>query len=156
MPVRIFIMPNSLDEALATSQGAPNVPDGPRSKGPTSNSTKSNHPSSNLPSASQDTEPKTGITYACQDKLPKLPIPDLESTCKKYLEALKPLQSAREHEDTIAAVQEFLKNDGPKLQERLKKYATRKSSYIEQFCKLSFLKRLVPYDLYGSCIEWLD
>lgn len=78
---------------------------------------------------------KPGITYAAQEKLPKLPIPELESTCKKYLEALKPLQSAREHQDTIAAVDEFKKRDGPDLQERLKKYATGKSSYIEQFCE---------------------
>jgi carnitine O-acetyltransferase len=73
--------------------------------------------------------------FGNQDALPKLPIPDLESTCKKYLESLLPLQSAREHEDTKAAVQEFLKTDGPELQEKLKTYSTSKTSYIEQFCK---------------------
>lgn len=139
MPVRVFIMPNSLDEALATSQGAPNAPDGLPSKERTSNTTDSDPQPSKLPSESQVMEPKAGITYAYQDKLPKLPIPDLESTCKRYLEALKPLQSTREHECTIAAVQEFLKKDGPQLQDRLKKYATGRSSYIEQFCKLSFV-----------------
>lgn len=77
---------------------------------------------------------KPGITYAGQDKLPKLPIPDLESTCKKYLDALKPLQTAQEQEETEGAVQEFLKGEGPELQARLKKYATGKTSYIEQFC----------------------
>lgn len=73
-------------------------------------------------------------TFASQDKLPKLPIPDLESTCKKYLTALKPLQTHREHRDSVGAVQQFLKADGPELNERLKKYATGKTSYIEQFC----------------------
>lgn len=77
---------------------------------------------------------KQGITFAAQDKLPKLPIPDLEATCKRYLGALEPLQTAREHNDTERAVEEFLRGDGPELQERLKKYATGKSSYIEQFC----------------------
>jgi carnitine O-acetyltransferase len=48
---------------------------------------------------------------------------------------VKPLQTKREHADTVAAVREFLKTDGPELQERLKKYANNKSSYIEQFCK---------------------
>lgn len=81
-------------------------------------------------------EHKPGITFAGQDKLPKLPIPELESTCRKYLDALKPLQSIHEHEETEAAVQEFLENEGPELQARLKKYATGKTSYLEQFCKL--------------------
>ena len=75
-----------------------------------------------------------GITFAGQDGLPKLPIPDLESTCKKYLESLKPMQSPREHSDTTFAIQEFLAQDGPELQEKLKTYAQGKTSYIEQFC----------------------
>lgn len=86
-------------------------------------------------STSTPTPTKKGVTFANQDSLPKLPIPDLESTCRKYLESLAPLQSPREHEETRAAVHEFLKTDGPELQERLKKYASSKTSYIEQFCK---------------------
>lgn len=77
---------------------------------------------------------KPGITFAAQEKLPKLPIPDLESTCKKYLASLDPLQDAREHRESERAVDEFLRTDGPGLQEKLKEYATGKSSYIEQFC----------------------
>ncbi|KAL1978885.1 hypothetical protein VTN31DRAFT_1744 [Thermomyces dupontii] len=80
-----------------------------------------------------------GITFAHQDSLPKLPIPDLESTCRKYLEALYPLQTPREHEETKAAVQDFLRTDGPQLQEKLKKYASSKTSYIEQFWYDSYL-----------------
>lgn len=76
-----------------------------------------------------------GVTFAHQDRLPKLPIPELASTCKKYLAALKPLQSAREHSDTRQAVEEFMKHEGPELQEKLKKYAEGQTSYIEQFCK---------------------
>ena len=82
-----------------------------------------------------DNQSKPGITFAAQDKLPKLPIPDLESTCKKYLASLDPLQTAREHADSERAVDEFLRTDGPGLQEKLTQYATGKSSYIEQFCK---------------------
>jgi carnitine O-acetyltransferase len=75
-----------------------------------------------------------GITFAHQDSLPKLPIPPLETTCQKYLDVLCPLQTPREHEETKAAVEEFLKADGPNLQEKLKEYASSKTSYIEQFC----------------------
>ncbi|WPH01091.1 Hypothetical protein R9X50_00392600 [Acrodontium crateriforme] len=82
---------------------------------------------------------KPGVTFAAQEKLPKLPIPDLEATCKKYLQSLDPLQTAREHADSERAVEEFLRNEGPELQEKLKKYATGKSSYIEQFWYDSYL-----------------
>lgn len=79
-----------------------------------------------------------GITFAAQDKLPKLPIPELASTCKKYIEALKPLQTPREQSDTQQAVDDFLSNEGPELQEKLMQYAQGKTSYIEQFCKSTF------------------
>jgi carnitine O-acetyltransferase len=82
---------------------------------------------------------KPGITFAAQDKLPKLPIPELEHSLTRYLAALKPLQSGREHAETQQAVEEFLKAEGPELQEKLKKYATGKTSYIEQFCKSMYL-----------------
>ncbi|ODA81037.1 hypothetical protein RJ55_03999 [Drechmeria coniospora] len=88
--------------------------------------------------AAYDTK-KGGITFASQDKLPKLPIPDLESTCQNYLEVLKPLQTPSEAAETHSAVSEFLKNDGPDLQEKLKKYAHGKTSYIEQFWYDSYL-----------------
>ena len=88
---------------------------------------------------------KGGITFASQDKLPRLPIPDLSETCKKYLAALKPLQTHREHAETRMAANEFLKQDGPELQEKLKKYAARKSSYIEQFCKFAGQIKDFPY-----------
>jgi carnitine O-acetyltransferase len=80
-----------------------------------------------------------GITFAAQDKLPKLPIPDLHQTCKRYVASLDPLQTAREHSNTERAVDEFLRNDGPQLQEKLKEYAQGKTSYIEQFWYDSYL-----------------
>lgn len=89
--------------------------------------------------ASEQQGQKPGITFAAQDKLPKLPIPELDSTMTKYLAALKPLQTPREHAETKQAVEEFLKSDGPELHERLKKYANGKTSYIEQFCRLGSL-----------------
>ena len=80
---------------------------------------------------------KKGLTFANQDSLPKLPIPDLEATCRRYQEALSALQTPREQEETRLAVQDFLKTDGPPLQEKLKNYASSKTSFIEQFCMFS-------------------
>lgn len=79
------------------------------------------------------------MTFANQPLLPKLPIPDLESSCRKYLDALRPLQTPSEREDTKAAVDEFLRTDGPVLQEKLKNYASSQTSYIEQFWYDSYL-----------------
>ncbi|RYP29235.1 hypothetical protein DL767_006834 [Monosporascus sp. MG133] len=136
--VRIFAMPKSLGETLNGSPLASvprSVPDLPTEE---SISTKPEHPRVAMTTVSE--APKEGgITFAAQDSLPKLPIPELESTCTKYLAALKPLQSPREHAETKAAVQEFLKQDGPYLQEKLRSYAIGKTSYIEQFWYDSYL-----------------
>lgn len=121
MPSRVFNMAKSLDESLAELDAVPTghqkVEDSPRQKG----------------HASQP----SGITYAHQSYLQKLPIPELQDTCRRYLDAVRPLQTPREHEETIAAVKEFMKTDGPELQERLLRYAASKASYIERFCKLN-------------------
>lgn len=82
---------------------------------------------------------KPGITFAHQDKLPQLPIPDLDGSCKKYLASLKPLQSPKEHSDSVQSINEFLRSDGPVLQDKLKKYASGKANYIEQFWYDSYL-----------------
>ncbi|KAL6154233.1 carnitine O-acetyltransferase yat1 [Exserohilum turcicum] len=103
-------------------------------------STQSYSPEAQAPLANH-TNPhsKPGITFAHQDSLPKLPIPELESSCKKYIAALKPLQTPKEHSDTVHAVEDFLKSEGPVLQEKLKKYASGKANYIEQFWYDSYL-----------------
>ena len=129
MSVRTFTMPTSLGETLSSK---------PYSAGTDALSSRSDQTSSN---GSQQRHSRPGSTFSAQDRLPRLPIPELSNTCNKYLEALKPLQSAREHQDTTIAVQDFLKADGQELNERLKKYATGKTSYIEQFCMLSLEAR---------------
>jgi carnitine O-acetyltransferase len=123
----------SLDKVVASSSPPKSTPaESNRSKPPAKETPKS------LPVPDNKTEKPVmttqGVTFASQEKLPKLPIPDLDKSCNKYLSSLRPLQSAREHAETEVAVQEFLRAEGPELQEKLKKYATGKSSYIEQFC----------------------
>ncbi|KAH6621092.1 Choline/Carnitine o-acyltransferase-domain-containing protein [Chaetomium sp. MPI-SDFR-AT-0129] len=166
--VRIFTSPRSLGETLSSSspvqQLSPttttprSVPDLPielptrpvdyqserqsekhtQNQNQNQNQNQSNSPAP-MSDASREDKPKGGVTYAHQDDLPKLPIPDLESSLDKYLVALKPLQSAREHAETKHAVQAFLRNEGPELNEKLKKYAEARTSYIEQFWYDSYL-----------------
>jgi carnitine O-acetyltransferase len=89
-------------------------------------------------------EPCDGETFKHQNKLPKLPIPDLEATLQRYLTVLKPLQSRSAHEETKLAVEDFLANEGPQLQSKLSTYATDKSSYIEEFWYDSYLQYTDP------------
>ena len=64
----------------------------------------------------------TGVTFAAQDSLPRLPIPDLEETLEKFQYRLEALQTEEQRAETKRVVQEFLEGDGPKLQEALRAY----------------------------------
>ena len=131
-------MPKSLNESLAQSQ--PPISDAERPSNKDAQGSFS--PEQKEPLAHHGVKEKPGITFAAQDKLPKLPIPELESTLKKYQDVLRPLQTQREQQDTAAVVEDFLRGDGGELQLRLKKYATGKTSYIEQFC-VSYLISII-------------
>lgn len=139
MAVRTFTQPSSLNGTLASdafNMSTSEVNGSVRSELSARNS-QASFPSELKDPLGHHTNPnsKPGITFAHQDRLPKLPIPDLENSCKKYLSALKPLQTPKEYNDTVIAVQDFLRTDGPVLQDKLKKYANGKANYIEQFCE---------------------
>ncbi|KAJ0304207.1 hypothetical protein COL5a_005341 [Colletotrichum fioriniae] len=142
--VRIFSRPRPLGETLEKAIPPSSVP---RSIPDTSDLWKQVEPSKPKQSTEAtrsmavytDKSVEGGVTFAAQEKLKHLPIPELEATAQKYLTALKPLQSAREHSETKQALQDFLKHDGPALQEKLKTYAQDKTSYIEQFWYDSYL-----------------
>ncbi|KAI9791592.1 MAG: hypothetical protein M1816_003678 [Peltula sp. TS41687] len=76
----------------------------------------------------------SGVTFAGQHKLPKLPLPSLESSRERYLEALRPLQSTEKHNDTEAAVKNFIDGEGPILQAQLQEYDNTHTNYMEHFC----------------------
>lgn len=148
--VRTFRSPQPLGETLVATQSLPgrltniprSIPDLPKAlrSGTAPKTSQWDREYKKFPMADHNDAKKTGgITYAHQDSLPKLPIPELSSTLKKYITALKPLQTPREHSETKHAVEEFAKHNGPELQEKLEKYAQRKTSYIEQFWYDSYL-----------------
>ena len=140
---RHFTKPTPLSEKMSSSKSSadasPTSKTGNRSTEAASDAKESFSKAAREPLKSKKPDIKPGITFAGQDKLPKLPIPELNSTLEKYLAALSPLQSNREHDETKAAAREFLDGEGKQLQEKLKKYATGKSSYIEQFWYDSYL-----------------
>ena len=142
-------MPKSLNESLAEPGHPHKASDQGRSLDGVKKVNDGFTKDQKEPISSQQPDHQQGITFAHQDKLPKLPIPDLDHSMAKYLAALKPLQTPREHGETQQATEEFLKGEGPELQERLKKYATGKTSYIEQFCMFYHLRKR------PSLIDWL-
>lgn len=69
-----------------------------------------------------------------QNSLPRLPIPPLESSCAKYLSALKPLLSADQYKDTEQLVNDFIDGEGKNLQTQLMKQDSenKEFSYIHK------------------------
>ena len=136
--------PGSIDETLKSSLAHSENPsmgasDKDRSLTAAKEATDAYSKDEREPLKQKEKKAKPGITFAAQDKLPKLPIPDLDASTKRYLESLSPLQTSREHDDTKAAVKDFLEHEGKELQDKLKKYASDKTSYIEQFWYDSYL-----------------
>lgn len=73
-------------------------------------------------------------TMHFQPSLPHLPIPKLEDTCRRYLNAQRPLLSREQLEKTTTYVNEFLTKDGIQLHEELIERDTknRYTSYISE------------------------
>ncbi|KAK2579173.1 hypothetical protein KPH14_002697 [Odynerus spinipes] len=73
-------------------------------------------------------------TMHFQPSLPRLPIPKLESSCQRYLNAQKPLVTQDKLSYIESLVTQFLNEDGPKLQKILvqKDTKNRHTSYISE------------------------
>ncbi|KAJ9630771.1 carnitine O-acetyltransferase yat1 [Taxawa tesnikishii (nom. ined.)] len=87
MAVRTFTMPTGLDNALASAdkQNEAATTEPKRSEEAAKETTDGFTKKEQEPlKESKNPDSKPGITFAAQDKLPKLPIPDLESSCKRY------------------------------------------------------------------------
>ena len=80
---------------------------------------------------------KDGVTFRAQHKLPKLPLPSLESSCSRYLKALEPLSTQEELEASSAAVKNFLGREGPVLQAQLEAYNAQQDNWFENFGEMT-------------------
>lgn len=84
-------------------------------------------PRKNYPSADDDARKgykedySKGPMLRFEESLPRLPVPTLEETAKRYLKSVHPLLSQSEYDATTKAVSEFVAPGGPgeKLQQRL-------------------------------------
>lgn len=91
-----------------------------------------------------------------EDSLPRLPVPTLEETAKRYLKSVHPLLSNLEFENTEKAVKDFIKpgSIGQELQRRLqaRKEDQRHRNWIYEWWNdaayLSYRDPIVPYVSY--------
>eukprot|EP01128_Nolandella_sp_AFSM9_P004148 TRINITY_DN1817_c0_g1_i4.p1 TRINITY_DN1817_c0_g1~~TRINITY_DN1817_c0_g1_i4.p1 ORF type:complete len:273 (+),score=56.98 TRINITY_DN1817_c0_g1_i4:87-821(+) len=79
------------------------------------------------------------------EDLPRLPIPELKATCDRYLEAVAPLLSPEELEETKRKTQEFLQFEGVNLHKQLLELkAAATTSWLEGFWDTMYLEYRAP------------
>ncbi|GFY40144.1 carnitine O-palmitoyltransferase 2, mitochondrial [Trichonephila inaurata madagascariensis] len=81
-----------------------------------------------------------------QDSLPRLPVPELDKTCERYITALKPFISIDKLQNTQQIVEKFKCEEGKELQQELKTSNARNkhTSYITGPWFDMYLKSRVP------------
>ena len=95
-----------------------------------------------------------GATLRFEDSLPKLPIPTLEETSKRYLKSVHPLLSQLEYANTQKAVEEFVKpgSVGEQLQKRLEERRGQHKNWLYEWWNeaayLAYRDPIVPYVSY--------
>lgn len=72
-------------------------------------------------------------TNQFQDCLPKQPLPDLNRTLDRWLEVSKVFVSDSQHQQTKQVVEEFRKNEGPKLQAFLRKRFSKTENWLYDY-----------------------
>ncbi|KAJ2640693.1 Carnitine O-acetyltransferase mitochondrial, partial [Coemansia sp. RSA 1287] len=86
--------------------------------------------------STREIDEEHGALFAQQEQLPKLPVPDLESTLQKYVESLKPVLSESEYKHSAHVVAEFGQSaQAQELQRRLKARTAEpgRASWLEEW-----------------------
>lgn len=89
-------------------------------------------------------------TFDKDETLPALPLPKLEDTMKRYYESLKPFGTEEELKEARRVIDDFVANDGRRLQKLLEKRAATTKNWVSWspivfpkiiFPKINFTKR---------------
>ncbi|XP_012576548.1 PREDICTED: peroxisomal carnitine O-octanoyltransferase isoform X2 [Condylura cristata] len=87
-------------------------------------------------------------TFQYQDSLPSLPVPPLEESLKKYLEAVKPFANEEEYKKTAEIVQTFQNGIGEILHQKLLERAKGKRNWLEEWwLNVAYLDVRLPSQL---------
>jgi carnitine O-acetyltransferase len=87
-------------------------------------------------------------TFARQADLPRVPLPDLADTCRRFLEWCRPLLTADQFEETARALSDFVRPNGPgeALHHDLLHYKDQPgvASWLDDFWDQRYLGRRTP------------
>nr|XP_040018914.1 carnitine O-palmitoyltransferase 1, liver isoform isoform X1 [Gasterosteus aculeatus aculeatus] len=73
------------------------------------------------------------MLYSFQNSLPRLPVPSIKDTCKRYLESVRPLMEDEQYQRMEGLTKDFEKNLGPRLQWYLKLKSWWASNYVSDW-----------------------
>ncbi|KAM8891227.1 carnitine O-palmitoyltransferase 1, liver isoform 2-T2 [Spinachia spinachia] len=73
------------------------------------------------------------MLYSFQNSLPRLPVPSIKDTCRRYLESVRPLMEDEQYERMEGLTKDFEKNLGPRLQWYLKLKSWWASNYVSDW-----------------------
>uniref|UniRef100_A0A0B7BDL7 Choline/carnitine acyltransferase domain-containing protein n=2 Tax=Arion vulgaris TaxID=1028688 RepID=A0A0B7BDL7_9EUPU len=76
-----------------------------------------------------------GRTFSVQYSLPKLPVPALDQTLKKYLDSCRPLLTDDEYNTTLQVVNRFRLKEGPDLHKLLEERAQKEVNWLSEWWK---------------------
>ncbi|XP_076027476.1 carnitine O-palmitoyltransferase 1, liver isoform isoform X2 [Genypterus blacodes] len=73
------------------------------------------------------------MLYSFQNSLPRLPVPTVKDTCRRYLESVRPLMEDEKYERMKGLAEDFEKKLGPRLQWYLKLKSWWASNYVSDW-----------------------
>ncbi|XP_039988326.1 carnitine O-palmitoyltransferase 1, liver isoform isoform X2 [Xiphias gladius] len=73
------------------------------------------------------------MLYSFQNSLPRLPVPSIKDTCRRYLESVRPLMDDEQYDRMKGLTKDFEKNLGPRLQWYLKLKSWWTSNYVSDW-----------------------
>lgn len=98
----------------------------------------------------QAEQPMEG-TFSRQGEMDRVPIPDLETTRRQFIEWCAPLLTDEQLDETVVALEKFMADDGPapKLHQALKDYDNQPgvNSWLDEFWRKRYLGRRDPIAL---------
>ncbi|XP_041798489.1 peroxisomal carnitine O-octanoyltransferase isoform X3 [Chelmon rostratus] len=99
-------------------------------------------------------------TFQYQSSLPPLPVPSLEISLSKYLDAVRPFASEKEFEATVDTVRKFQEGVGRELHQKLLQRAKTKKNWLEEWwLDTAYLESRIPSQLnvnFGGPAPYLE
>ncbi|XP_059909780.1 peroxisomal carnitine O-octanoyltransferase-like isoform X4 [Gadus macrocephalus] len=99
-------------------------------------------------------------TFQYQDSLPPLPVPSLEGSLSKYLDAVRPFATEQEYETTVKNVRSFQEGVGQVLQQKLLHRASTRRNWLEEWwLNTAYLEVRTPSQLnvnFGGPAPYLE